>query len=157
MLLKIKEFFVLITLVAFIVFINMQTGYVDVSVDTVIEAVYDDAGLSDMSEYSATELKKDYGININDYNGVAYYGYESVMDCETLLVVCLKDKSQGDAIINTITAKREELIKLFQSYAPDQYELLRNSILVQKDKYILYIVSDNAKAVESDFMECITE
>ena len=126
MLLKIKEFFVLITLVAFIVFINMQTVYVDVSVDTVIEAVYDDAGLSDMSEYSATELKKDYGININ-------------------------------AIINTITAKREELIKLFQSYAPDQYELLRNSILVQKDKYILYIVSDNAKAVESDFMECITE
>ena len=55
-------------LVAFIVFINMQTVYVDVSVDTVIEAVYDDAGLSDMSEQSATELKKDYGININDYN-----------------------------------------------------------------------------------------
>lgn len=157
MLLKIKEFMVLLCLVAFIVFINLQTVYIDVPVEDIVDEIYVDAQLMDMQEYSATELKADYGLNINDYKGVAYYGYESVMDCETLLVVCLQDKSQGDAIIETISAKRDELIKLFQSYAPDQYELLRNSVLVQKDKYILYIVSDNAKAVETAFMDCITE
>ena len=76
---------------------------------------------------------------------------------ETLLIVCLNDKSQGDAIIESVSAQREELTKLFQSYAPDQYELLRNSVLVQKDKYILYIVSENPKEVEAEFVECITE
>ena len=157
MFLKIKEILVLIILVAFIVFINMQTVYVDVPVEDIVDTVYDDAGLSDMKEYTATKLKADYGLNVNDYKGVAYYGYESVMDCETLLVVCLNDKSQGDAIIANISANREELIKLFQSYAPDQYELLRNSVLVQKDKYILYIVSENAKEVEALFVDCITE
>ena len=157
MFLKIKEILVLIFLVAFIAFINLQIVYVDVPVEDIVDSVYEDAGLADMKEYTATKLKADYGLNVNDYKGVAYYGYESVMDCETLLIVCLNDKSQGDAIIESISAKREELTKLFQSYAPDQYELLRNSVLVQKDKYILYIVSENAKEVEALFVDCITE
>lgn len=157
MLLKIKEFVVILLFAAFIALISMKTVYIDVPVDTIINAISDEAGLDEMTEYSATDIKAEFGININDYKGVAYYGHDSVMDCETLLVVCLNDKSQGDAIIATISEQRDELIKLFQSYAPDQYELLRGSVLVQKDKYILYVVDQDAKEVEAAFIDCITE
>ena len=50
MFLKIKEILVLIILVAFIVFINMQTVYVDVPVEDIVDTVYEDEGLFDMAE-----------------------------------------------------------------------------------------------------------
>ena len=157
MTIKIKEILVVLCLVVFIVLINRRTTYADVSVDVIMEAIREDADLDGMEEFSPSEIKEQFGININEYKGVAYYGHVSIMESETLLVVCLQDKDQGEEIIDTITAQRDELMDLFQSYAPDQYELLRNIVLVQKENYLLYVVSDEAKAIESAFNECITE
>lgn len=154
---KIKEILVVICLVVFIVFLNLQTSYADVSVDTIMEAIRGVANLEDMEEYSPIEIKEKFGININEHRGVAYFGYTSVMDCDTLLVVCLQDEAQGKVIIDTINEERDELMKLFQSYAPEQYELLRSSVLIQKDRYLLYVVSPDAKAIETAFVDCITE
>ena len=154
---KIKEILVVICLVVFIVFLNLQTSYVDVSVDTIMEAICGVANLEEMEEYSPIEIKEKFGININEHRGVAYFGYTSVMDCDTLLVVCLQDEAQGKVIIDTINEERDELMKLFQSYAPEQYELLRSSVLIQKDRYLLYVVSPDAKAIEAAFVDCITE
>ena len=48
-------------------------------------------------------------------------------------------------------------MNLFQSYAPDQYELLANSILDIKGNYVFYIVSENSEDVARLFVDCITE
>lgn len=158
MMIKLKEVLVVLCLVLFIVMVNRQTTYAEVSVDEIMEAISrGGADLGEMEEFSPTEIKRQFGININDYQGVAYYGHVSIMESETLLVVCLQDKDQGEGIMDTITEQRDELMKLFQSYAPDQYELLRSSVLVQKGNYLLYVVSEEAKAVESAFVDCITE
>lgn len=154
---KIKEILVVICLVVFIVFLNLQTSYADVSVDAITEAIRGVANLEDMEEYSPIEIKEKFGININEHRGVAYFGYTSVMDCDALLVVCLQDEAQGKVIIDTINEERDELMKLFQSYAPEQYELLRSSVLIQKERYLLYVVSPDAKAIEAAFVDCITE
>jgi hypothetical protein len=59
-------------------------------------------------------------------------------------------------VIDAIKAKREQLKKLFQSYAPEQYELLTNSLLTNKGQYIIYAVSENPDAIEKSFIESIT-
>lgn len=157
MLLKVKEFLMVACLAVFIVFINMQTVYIDVDADTIVEALNETAGLENMKEYTPGEIKSELGINVNDYKSVAYFGHDSVMECEMVLVICLDDASQGSELVDELTAKRKELMKLFQSYAPEQYELLSNSILEQKDKYVLYAVSENAEEVYNVFCDCITE
>ena len=154
---KIKEILVVLCLVVFIVFLNMRTSYAEVSVETIMESILEVTELGDMEEYSPIEIKEKFGINVNEHRGVAYFGYTSVMDCDTLLVVCLQDEAQGKAIVDTITEQRDELMKLFQSYAPEQYELLRTSVLIQEDRYLLYVVSPDAKAIEASFVDCITE
>ncbi len=154
---KIKEILVVLCLIVFIVFLNLQTSYAEVSAEAIIESIREVTDLSKMEEYSPIEIKEQFGINVNEHRGVAYFGYTSVMDCDTLLVVCLQEEAQGEAIIDTITEQRDELMKLFQSYAPEQYELLRSSVLIQKDRYLLYVVSADAKAVEAAFVDCITE
>lgn len=154
---KIKEILVVVCLLVFILWMNQRSSYADVSVDEIMDPIREVMDLQGMQEYSPAQIREAFGISVNECEGVAYYGHLSIMECETLLVVCLQDESQGEAILDTITEQRDELTKLFQSYAPEQYELLRDSVLIQKDRYILYVVSGNAKAVEAAFTDCITE
>ena len=48
-------------------------------------------------------------------------------------------------------------MELFKSYAADQYKLLSESILEQKGKYVLYVVSEDAGSIEKAFTKSITE
>ena len=137
--------------------INKLLSLNDETLKTVIKKVSKEAGLEEMQEFSASRAKADLGINVNDYKAVAYYGHESIMECETLLIICLNDGSQGDELIERIEKQRTGLMNLFQSYAPDQYELLANSILDIKGNYVFYIVSENAEDIAQLFVDCITE
>lgn len=153
--LRIKEFITIGFLIAFIIFVSTRDNYKNVSVNEIFNAVEGKAGIENMDCFDGSALKRDFGININDYDGVVYYGHETVMETETLLIIKLSDQSQGNDIIDTINSQRETNMELFKSYAPDQYELLNNSIVEQKGDYILYTVSDNAKAIEMAFSKCI--
>lgn len=157
MLIKIKEFLLVGLFIVFILFINKQTVFVEVDMETITKELSKEAGLEEMQEFSASRAKADLGINVNDYKAVAYYGHESIMECETLLIICLNDGSQGDELIERIEKQRIGLMNLFQSYAPDQYELLANSILDIKGNYVFYIVSENAEDIAQLFVDCITE
>ncbi len=157
MLIKIKEFLLVGLFIVFIIFINRQAVFVEIDMDTITASLSEEAGLEEMQEFSASRIKADLGINVNDYKDVAYYGHESIMECETLLIICLNDGSQGDALIEKIENQRTRLMNLFQSYAPDQYELLANSILDIKGNYVFYIVSENAEDIAQLFVDCITE
>ncbi len=153
---KIKELIIIVALVAFILFINNKTVYKDISTDAIISELQDVADLDNMKEFGNSQIKKDLGINANDYSGIEYYGHETVMESETLLIIRLSDESQGKTIIETIEKQRDSNMELFKSYAPDQYKLLEDSILEQKGKYIFYVVSDNASAIEKAFLKSIT-
>ena len=157
MLIKIKEFLLVGLFIVFIMFINKQTVFVEVDMDTITATLSDTAGLDEMQEFSASRVKADLGINVNDYKAVAYYGHESIMECETLLIICVNDGSQADEIVEKIEMQRTRLMNLFHSYAPDQYELLANSILDIKGDYVFYIVSENSDEIAKLFVDCITE
>lgn len=142
-------------LIAFILYISNKDSYRNPALETVMESVEESKVLGDMIKMSPTDIKKDYGFNINDYGEAFYYGYESIMDCDKVLIIRLNDESTGESIISMIDKKNDELKKLFQSYAPDQYTMLNNCILSQKGSYIIYIVSDNAEKIEKTVIKCL--
>ena len=113
--------------------------------------------MGDMEKFGNTEFKKSFGVNANDYDGIAYYGHQSVMNSETILVIRLKSEDQGENIIDIINTLKETNMELFKSYAADQYKLLSESILEQKGKYVLYVVSEDAGSIEKAFTKSITE
>ena len=157
MLIKIKEFLLVGLFIVFILFINKQAVFVEVDMETITDALSDEAGLDEMQKFSASRIKADLGINVNDYKDVVYYGHDTIMECETLLIICLSDGSQADGIIEKIEKQRSELMNLFQSYAPDQHELLSDSILDIKGNYVFYIVSENSEEIAQLLVDCITE
>lgn len=153
--LRIKQMIVIAGLVAFILFISNRDSYKNPPIDTVMESVEESNALGNMIKMSSTDIKKDYGFNINDYGEAFYYGYESIMDCDKVLIIRLNDESMGESIISMIDKKNDELKKLFQSYAPDQYTMLNNCVLTQKGSYVIYIVSDNAEKIEKTVIKCL--
>ena len=153
---RIKEILTIACLLAFILFINHRESYIDVSVQDIYEQVYDDMDMTDMSEFGYAEIKKNFGFNINDYGTAVYYGHETVMRSECLFILKLNDENMGASIVDTIDGKRKELAELFKSYAIDQYELLSNSVLIQKGEYIIYVVSEDADDVYKEFLKVIT-
>ena len=153
---RIKQLIVIAAILGFILFVSNREYYIDTDLNTIYEQITEDNDLGDMESFDAKEIKKNFGFNINDYGEAFYYGHVSIMDCECLLVIKLYNEDNASYVIDAIKAKREQLKKLFQSYAPEQYELLTNSLLTNKGQYIIYAVSENPDAIEKSFIESIT-
>lgn len=153
---RFREMLVLCCLMVFIVFVSTRDNYIDVSMEDIKSAVSEAADFSGMEEFGNSQLKKDFGINANDYEGVIYYGHQSVMDCEKVLIIKLSDSSQGKDLAKSVKEIRTADMDMFRSYAPDQYKLLDECVIEQKGNYFIYVVSDNARAVEKAFTGCIT-
>ena len=154
--LRIKELLMIVCLAAFIIFVNRRESYIDINASAILDRIVEVVDISNMEKFDNSDIKKNFGVNANDYGSVVYYGHESVMDCETLLIIELDDESQGQDIMDVIAKNRDADRELFKSYAPDQYKLLSDSILEQKGNYVLYVVSGNAKDIEKAFVDSIT-
>lgn len=152
---RIGELALLGILAVFIIFINAKDNYKDVDVNTIASGISDTAGFGSMDKFGSEDVKKDFGININNYDGFIYYGHETVMQCEKVFILKLKNNSQADSIITTIKNQTKTNKELFQSYAPEQFELLNNSILEHKGNYIIYIVSPAATSIERSISDII--
>lgn len=153
--LRIKQLIIIVCLLGFILFISHKDVYKDVSIDSIKFVVAKSDATSGMEEFGASQIKRDFGFNINDYGEAFYYGHESVMESDKILIIKLNSESGGSSVIATIRTKNDELKKLFQSYAPDQYTILNNCVLEQKGQYLLYIVSENAQEIKSTIIDCI--
>lgn len=154
--LRVKEATVIILILGFILANARTAHYKDLKVDTIMNQIEKTVDVSGMDVFSdGLQLKKDFSLLQKDYDGVVYYGHQTVMNSEKIVIIKLKDESQGAAIISEIQVLNEKTAKLFQSYAPDQYELLSNCVLIQKGQYILYTVSEKADQIKSAFLKSI--
>lgn len=153
---RIKQLIILAAILGFILFVSHGEYYIDTDLSDIYEEISSDNSLGEMIPFDANDIKKNFGFNINDYGEAFYYGHMSIMDCECLLVIKLYNEDNASYVIEAIDDKREQLKKLFQSYAPEQYEMLSKSILTNKGQYIIYTVSENPEAIEKSFIESIT-
>ena len=113
--LRVKECLVVVCLMAFVIFISRQNSYSDVDATQIMDDIIQSTDMGDMEKFGNTEFKKSFGVNANDYDGVAYYGHQSVMNSEAILVIRLKSEDQGENIIDIINTRKETNMELFKS------------------------------------------
>ena len=107
---------------------------------------------NDKSEKSPERvLKKNFGFNASDFDGVVLYSPISNMDAEELLIVKLADEEQADELIEAIETRVASQMNIYDGYAPEQYNLCQNAIIDQQGNYILYVVHENAVNIDSIF------
>ena len=100
-------------------------------------------------------FKKYYGLNAADYESVVLYFPISNMDAEELLIVKVKDVSQAEEVEEACLERQSTQIGIFEGYAPEQLSLCENAVLDVQGNYILYVVHENADAIDSAFKKAL--
>ena len=78
-----------------------------------VEAAVASVGLGSMKKSDDLTVKKVFGINAGDYEGVVYYKGEGIMDVNELLIVKLKSVSQASDVKKAAQNRLDEQIKNF--------------------------------------------
>ena len=144
--------------VLLVVFILVDTGK-DASSNAEIEdvsaQVVKAAKLSEETPAGNRMVKRFYGLNPGDYEGVVLYAPKDNMDVNELLIVKLKDTSQSKAVESAIRQRLDTQLKSFEGYGAEQTALLEAHKLQVKGNYIFFMVGDRAAAAQKAFLKSL--
>lgn len=117
-----------------------------------VSAKLDDKGLAPADNRMVKRL---YGLNANDYEGLSLYVSDSNMKVEEFLIVKLKDVSQTDSVEAAVQARLDHQLESFEGYGPKQCKLLNDHITDIQGNYLFYVVHKNAKAADKAFQKSL--
>ncbi len=113
------------------------------------------AKLTEETPAGSRLVKRFYGINPGDYEGVVLYAPKDNMDVNEMLIVKLKDKSQSKIVEAAIQERLDTQLKSFEGYGAEQTALLNEHKLQVKGNYIFYMVGDRAAAAQKAFLKSL--
>lgn len=103
-------------------------------------------------EKGVQELRKYYGISGAEIESFCLYLPASNMDASELLVLVMKEESQGEEIRKEMEERLENQKKVFESYGVDQMKLLNDARVCIRGRYALFVSSESAGELEKQFL-----
>lgn len=138
---------ILIYIIILIVFTSSSTkSFNDVAKS--IEKILDTNSLTKQTNQS---LKRYYGLNSADYEGVLYYASSSSMSAEEVLLIKVTDSSQLQDVQTAIEQRIQNRKNDFDGYAPDQVQLLDSSQIKIRGNFIFLAIAPDADKYCSTF------
>lgn len=125
------------------------------SVGDVEKSITEAVDLSNMEKGGDRDVRRAFGINVNDYDGVAYYKPVSTMDVEEILIVKLKSNDQADALESAVQSRVDSQLQSFQGYGAEQCQLLENAVIKVQGNFVLYAVSKDTSACKETFLSSL--
>lgn len=154
-LINIMKYLMVVALIAYVVFLISREGSNDVPVDTIEKNITQTINTKGMSKGNSQDLKKYYGLNANDYDGVMLYIPNDVMSVNEVLVVKVKDESQTEDVEKAVQTRLDTQKKSFEGYGVEQTKLLGSAIVESKGSYTILAVSKNADKIDQAFRKSI--
>ncbi len=100
-------------------------------------------------------LKRYYGLNSADYEGVLLYSAEFSISAEEVLMIETKSEQQVQEVQDAIEERMESRIHTFEGYAPQQVQLLEQAQIQVRGKFIFFAVSPDAENYASVFTKAL--
>ena len=143
----------LMLLVVFIVALLGADKTSETKIETVEKAVEKEVPLTGMHSVQSQMVKRLYGLNVNDYEGVVLYISDSNMGAEELLIVKLADTSQAEAVESAVQTRIENQENSFEGYGVEQYQLLQEHVLDVEGNYVFFMVHKEAQKAQKAFLK----
>ncbi len=98
-----------------------------------------------------TGLKDFFGLDSEKYEEAV--GYMAMMNVKAADLVIVKAKTPEDVadLKAGLEARQETNVQTWSQYLPDQYEIVKNYKLIEKGRYLLYVVAKDADGIAEDF------
>lgn len=153
---SIAEIICAVALVVFIaVLFIVNSGGTNKSIDQISTPVVKVMDVSEMTQKTAAVAGTVFEFDRTKAEGIVYYDNDNVMNVSELLIVKLNDEADAQEFKTAIEKRVEKQKALFKSYAPDQYDLLNNSVIEVSGNTVFYCTAKNADDVYHAFKKAL--
>lgn len=118
-------------------------------------AVTDAATLDGMFLGDHQMIKRLYGLEPGDYEGIMLYYPTTNMGAEEILLVKLKSMDQQDTVKAAIDARLATQLSNFDGYGVAQCEMLERSVTLVQGNYILFVSAEDTALVVRAFQDAL--
>ena len=118
-------------------------------------AVQSAAELTEVQEGDNQMVKRLYGLDPAEYDGVLLYYPTTNMGAQELLLVKLKDVSQQEAVAAAVENRVTTQKNSFEGYGVEQFDMLERSITEVRGNYVLLIVAKDPDPVRAAFLAAL--
>ncbi len=148
---KYKNYYYILIVTVLITFISLYQvlKVKDADMDSLrknLSQVIDD---EQMDIGDSSKLRKLYYISKNEVEDYILYAPKSNMDANEVLVL----KGKSEEVIQQLKVKVEGRIKKqsdsFNSYRPEEYDIISNRVLDINGKYLILIISRDSATIEA--------
>lgn len=121
----------------------------DVSLDNIKDKLKDTIDFSTFSkEEEISYLKDTFDFDTDKIESYEMYGPQTNLNTNAVLLLRLKDASDASEFKEKIDAYKENLVKIYKDYAPDQAKLVEDSVYEEHGKTIVLVISDKSEEVK---------
>ena len=154
-LINILKYAMVVVFIAYIALIVSQENTGDVPVKTISQNMLKVTNTDGMSQGTTQDLKKYYGLNANDYDGVMLYIPDDVMSVNEILVVKIKNQEQANEVEQAVKKRLKTQKSSFEGYGVNQTKLLNSAITETKGNYVMMGISEDAEKIFEAFKNSI--
>lgn len=147
----ISVFLIFVFVVLLTMFRSGSTKSFEVVSQAVQNSIYDE----ELVQKDSQALKRYYGLNSAEYEGVLFYTSEFSMSAKEVVLIKVKDEAQAEVVKSAIENRIETRIDSFEGYAPEQVQLLKEAQYVVRGNYIFLAVTPDAEVYKSVFVKSL--
>lgn len=123
--------------------------------DTVSAAVESAADMTALRPGDNQMIRRLYGLQPADYEGVALWYPVTNMGAEEILLIKLADTSQQEAVLAAMEERVASQISVFEGYGPAQVALLESAVMEVQGNYLLLAVHPDSAAILRAFRDSL--
>ena len=153
--LEVAKWAVVVLMLIFFLHLTAGNGDSSASFESVSAAVTKTLDMTHMTEADNQMIKRIYGLDPAQFEGVMCCSPLTNMDAEEVLLVKLANDGQQDAVREAMEARRDTQMRTFDGYGFEQYAMLEESIIEVHGNYILYISSNDPKTTLKAFTDAL--
>lgn len=126
----------------------------DVSLNDIKDKLKDTIDFSTFSkEEEDSYLKDTFDFDKEKIDSYEMYGPQTNLNTNAVLLLRLKDAKDASEFKEKIDAYKENLVKIYKDYAPDQAKLVEDSVYEEHGKTIVLVISEKSEDVKKALAE----
>lgn len=143
---EVFKYFTSFAVLVYVVLLLVYSSGSTKSFDEVAGSVEAGINTERLNRQNAQALKRYYGVNSADYEGVLFYTSKESISAEEILLVKAKNDRQVQILKDVIHERLENRKDIFENMAPEQVELLERAQVIVRGRFVFLAVSQDAKA-----------
>ena len=138
-------------ILVYIVLLLIYTSGSTKPFEEVASAVEEQLDQEALVKQDARALKRYYGLNSADYEGVMYYSAEFSISALEVLLVEVNTDQQVQEVRDAVEERLENRRNTFEGYAPEQAQLIEQAQILVRGRFIFLAVSPDAESYAAAF------